>query len=70
MGFLGSGRRHLTEDDIDEIAEKAAEKAIQKMTAHVYQEVGRSLISRFLWLVGAVFIGFATWLHTKGGFHL
>lgn len=70
MGFLGFGRRQLTEDDIDEIAEKAAERAIQKMTAHVYQEVGRSLISRFLWLVGAVFIGFAAWLHTKGGFHL
>jgi hypothetical protein len=70
MGFLGIGRRQLTEDDIDEIAEKAAEKAVQKMTAHVYQQVGKGLVSRFLWLVGAVFIGLAAWLHTKGDFHL
>lgn len=70
MGFLGFGRRQLTEDDIDEIAEKAAEKAVIKMTEHVYQQVGRGLVSRFLWLVGAVFVGLAAWLHTKGDFHL
>ena len=62
--------RALTEDDIEIIAEKAAEKAIQKMTDHVYQEVGKGLISRFLWFVGAVFIGLATWLHTKGDLNL
>lgn len=70
MGFLGFGRRQLTEDDIDEIAEKAAEKAVIKMTEHIYQQVGRGLVSRFLWLVGAVFVGLAAWLHTKGNFDL
>lgn len=70
MGFLGFGRRQLTEDDIDEIAEKAAEKAVIKMTEHVYQQVGKGLINRFFWLVGVVFVGLAAWLHTKGNFDL
>lgn len=70
MGLLGFGRRHLTEDDIDEIAEKAAEKAVQKMTSHIYQEVGKGLVARLLWLAGAVLVGLAMWLHSKGDIHL
>ena len=53
--------RALTEDDIEIIAEKAAEKnAIQKMTDHVYQEVGKGLINRFCGLSGLCLLG---WQH-------
>lgn len=57
----------LTEKDIDLIAEKAAEKAIQKMTVYVYQEVGKSIVNRFFLVVGVLFVSFITWLHSKGG---
>ena len=56
----------LTELQIDEIAEKAAEKAIEKLTAHVYQEVGRSVVSKFVWILGALTVGVYLWAQSKG----
>lgn len=64
------GRREqcpLTDEAyIEEIAEKAAEKAIEKLTAHVYQEVGRSVVSKALYIIGAGSIGLYLWLKSKG----
>ena len=51
---------------LEKIAEKAAEKAIEKLTNHVYQEVGRSVISKFVYIVGACSIGLYLWLKSKG----
>lgn len=56
----------LTDATIEQIAEKAAEKAIKKLTNHVYQEVGRSVISKFFYIVGACSLGFYLWLKSKG----
>ena len=49
--------RPLTTDDIDMIAERAAEKALQK----VYAEVGKTTVNRIFWAVGTVMIGLAVW---------
>jgi hypothetical protein len=57
---------NLTEEQIEQIAEKAAEKAIEKLTSHVYQEVGKSVVSKILYLVGACAIGLFLWLKSKG----
>lgn len=51
---------------LEKIAEKAAEKAIKKLTNHVYQEVGRSVISKFVYVVGACSLGLYLWLKSKG----
>ena len=51
---------------LEKIAEKAAEKAIKKLTNHVYQEVGRSVISKFVYIVGACSLGLYLWLKSKG----
>ncbi len=51
---------------VDEIAEKAAEKAISKMTDHVYQEIGRGIVSKIMWLAGVVVVGLYFWLSGKG----
>ena len=51
---------------LEKIAEKAAEKAIEKLTNHVYQEVGRSVISKFVYIVGACSLGLYLWLKSKG----
>jgi hypothetical protein len=56
----------LTEKDIDDIAEKAAEKAIEKLTSHVYQEVGKSVVSKFVYIVGALTLGLYLWMKSKG----
>ena len=39
----------LTEEQIEAIAERAANKALEK----VYAQIGKSVIHKFLWLVGA-----------------
>jgi hypothetical protein len=57
---------NLTEEQIEQIAEKAAEKAIEKLTSHVYKEVGKSVVSKFFYLVGACAIGLYLWLKSKG----
>lgn len=64
------GRRDhcsLTDDAyIEEIAEKAAEKAIAKLTEHVYQEVGKSVVSKAFYIIGACTLGLYLWLKSKG----
>ena len=55
----------LTEDQIEDIAKRAAEKAIEKLTDHIYQEVGKSVISKLLWLAGSLTIGIYIWFQSK-----
>lgn len=53
-------------DRIDEITEKAAEKALEKAYSNFYTEVGRSVISRLLWLLGLGTTAAVTYLGAKG----
>lgn len=52
----------LTEDEMDEIAERAAKRALEL----VYAEVGKSVLKKLFWYAGAAAIGFFVWLKTKG----
>lgn len=56
----------LTEDEIDLIAEKAAEKAIAKMTGMVYEEVGRTIITKFFFIIGLLGVGVFIGLKASG----
>ncbi len=56
----------LDDAELEKIAERAAEKAVEKLTKHVYQEVGRSVISKFAYVVGACSLGLYLWLKSKG----
>jgi len=51
---------------VEEIAERAAEKAIEKLTARLYEEIGRSVLSKILYLLGVCTVGFWFWLRDKG----
>lgn len=48
----------LTDAQIEAIAERAAEVALNK----VYTEVGRSVLKKLAWLTGAAVIGLAMFL--------
>tara|TARA_R110000851_G_scaffold180248_1_gene327431 strand:+ start:160 stop:339 length:180 start_codon:yes stop_codon:yes gene_type:complete len=50
--------RILTTDDIEVIAERAADKALEK----VYAEVGKSLVKKIFWAVGLVVLTAAVWV--------
>lgn len=56
----------LTEDQIEDIAEKAADKAIKKLTDHIYQEVGKSVIRKFVYIVGVMTVGAYVFGRQKG----
>ena len=51
----------LTEAQLDAIATKAAEKALQLD----YAEVGRSVLTKLAWLVGLATIGLVIFLSAK-----
>ena len=52
----------LSEADIDFIAERAAERALEK----VYMSIGRSVVSKFLWTLGAGTLAFLAFLKGTG----
>jgi preprotein translocase subunit SecG len=55
-------RKGLSEDEIERIAEVAATKALER----VYAQVGKSVLTRVTWVLGAAFIGLLMWMGGKG----
>lgn len=58
--------RPLTDEEINSIAERAADRAVQKITSHIYQEIGKSIVSKMIWIVGVCSVGLFLWLQNKG----
>lgn len=56
----------LTEAQIEKIAEKAADRAVAKITDQVYREVGKGVISKFVWIVGALAVSAFIYAKTQG----
>lgn len=55
--YIGEERRKapaLTDEQIEHIATKAAEIAVQKMTTEIYASVGKSVLHKVFWGVGVV----------------
>lgn len=57
---------HLTEEQIEDIAKKAAEKAIERLTGDVYKAVGKSVVEKLFYIVGALAVGGWLWLKKTG----
>jgi tetrahydromethanopterin S-methyltransferase subunit G len=56
----------LTEEQLEDIAERAATRAVEKITTEVYANVGKAVVTRFIWLLGSLAIGIAIWAASKG----
>lgn len=56
----------LSDDHIEEIAERAAEKAVKKMTDQVYKAVGKSVLQKLFYITGAICLAGYFWLQSKG----
>lgn len=52
----------ISEAEIERIAEVAAQKALDK----VYVEVGKGVLKRLSWIVGAVVVALLMWMGAKG----
>ena len=48
----------LTDEQIEAIAERAAEVAFEK----IYKEVGKSVLTRLAWMAGAAVVGLFMWV--------
>lgn len=59
---MGKQEGMLSEAEIEMIAERAAEKALEK----VYTEIGRSVTKKILWAIGAATLGMLAWLGGSG----
>jgi hypothetical protein len=66
--YKGPERRkeiHLSDEQIDVIAEKAAERAVQKMTDSAYKAIGKSVIEKLFAGVGVCVVALYFWLEHK-----
>ncbi|MCC6196801.1 MAG: hypothetical protein IT518_20295 [Burkholderiales bacterium] len=52
----------LTEGEIEALVERVTKHVIENF----YREVGRNVVGKFLWLVGVVTVGVATYLGLTG----
>jgi len=52
----------LSEEQVNDIAEKAAKRALEL----VYAEVGRSTVKAALWIIGAGVLALLAWLGARG----
>ena len=52
----------LTNAEIDKVAKRAVDMAFQQM----YEEVGKSVVKRALWVIGVGALGLMVWLSSKG----
>lgn len=53
---------HLSDAQIDVIAERAANRALEK----VYADIGKNALRKLAWLAGIVVVSLALWLAGKG----
>ena len=56
----------LTEEQIEHIATKAADLAVQKVTKDVYAAVGKSIVEKIAWVIGVCAVSLFIWLASKG----
>lgn len=49
-------------DREEAIAQRAAEIAIER----VYTEIGKSVVKKVVWMIGAGAVGLYMWMHAKG----
>lgn len=52
----------LTNAEIDKVAKRAVDMAFQQM----YEEVGKNVVRKVLWIIGVGAIGLAMWLSSRG----
>jgi hypothetical protein len=60
----------MTEAQLEDLATRAAEKAIARITTGVYTSVGRAVMEKLVWAVGVGVVGLIIWIQTKGSFKL
>lgn len=48
------------------LSDEQIEAVKDRILASVYEDIGRSLVKKALWLIGAMFVALSAWLAAKG----
>lgn len=71
--YRGPERRkevHISEEQMEAIAEKAASKAVKKMTDDAFKAVGKTVVEKFFWVIGLLSVGLLGLAASKGWIQL
>ena len=69
--YAGPDRRarnfgQLSDEQLEEIAERAAEKAIAKVTQDLYTSIGKAVLTKVIWSVGVAWVALIIWMQARG----
>jgi hypothetical protein len=56
----------LSEELIEAIAERAAEKAVTKLTHDLYAQIGRGIVNKIMTVIGVLAVALFFWAAGKG----
>ena len=56
----------MTKDEIEQVAELAADKAVEKALQKMYVEIGRGVLKKAAAIIGIGIIALALWLSSHG----
>ncbi len=56
----------ITQAQLEEVAERGAARALEKMTTHVFIFIGKGIVERAFWIVGILTVTAYFWLQSRG----
>jgi hypothetical protein len=56
----------MSETEMDQLADKAADRAVKRMTEEAYREVGRRTLRGLFYIVGVLTMAVIVWLVKHG----
>ena len=56
----------MTDSQIDDIAEKAAEKAVSKITDKAFKEIGKGVVNKLFYITGVIVVAGYLYLQAHG----
>lgn len=56
----------MTKEEMAEIAELAAEKAVEKALQRMYVEIGKGVLKKAAFVIGVGVVALAIWLNAHG----
>lgn len=65
-GNSSGEQAYITDEQIEMIAERAAEIAVKKMADQMYRSVGKGVIEKAIWGLGVIAVGLYFFLQGKG----
>lgn len=73
VGYQGPERRrevHISDAQIARIADKAATRAVQQVLDSGYKAVGKNVVEKGVWVIGAIACGLFAYMTSKGWIRL